>query len=310
MNSNRNLNNSADKFRILLVEDHRAIREVAEATLRMIGPFEVESTYDAHKAVEMALRGQYDAILMDLRLPDMRGKSKAGEMLGIQAMSRIREFSDVPIIVTTAYGDAKTQRAAMAAGATMFKSKPIDWMELAGKLIRLIERKSTNGQSLATYFGGVPQVGRVPTAFCSYADQDTEFLLRLDTYLRPLERQNVLTLWHNQDIQPGTDRGVELHDHLANADLILPLVSPDYLGCDICFAERQIAMQQHGRGESVVVPVLIRAADWRHGNFGFLAPLPTNHRPVNAWSNRDEAWLQIVEGIRFVAERLKGGRDD
>lgn len=313
LSSTLNTNSTTKRFKLLLVEDHRAIREVGEATLRLVGPFEVDSTYDAHRAVEMVMRRDYDAVLMDLRLPDLKGQTKAGEMLGIQAMHRIREFSDVPIVVTTAYGDAKTKRAAQEAGATVFKTKPIDWHQLAGQLVGLIERRVVTRAVLEEHFEGVTLSASSgtdsgsggPTAFCSYADEDVEYLLRLDTYLKPLDRQGALKLWHNQDILPGEDREAQMRIYLSTADLILTLVSPDYLGSDVSYAERWVAVERHKRGEAVVVPILIRPADWRNSLLGELAPLPASGKPVTTWANKDEAWLQIVEGVRFVVGRLK-----
>lgn len=247
----------------------------------------------------------YDAVLMDLRLPDMQGATKPGQMMGVWAIKEIRQFSDVPIMVVSAYSDAKTKRQANEAGATMFKSKPVEWREFGPKLVDLIRRKAQAADRLPDYFGDIRAVGKVPLVFCSYSDEDAALMLKLDSYLHPLERQGLLRLWSSQDIAPGANRAEELWGNLRRADLILLLASPDYLASDGCFDQYRFAVKD---SLAAVAPLIIRPCDWRNSLFGDLSPLPTSARPVTSWGNQDEAWLQVIEGVRFIVSKQGGER--
>lgn len=293
-------------YSILYVEDHSSLREIGRISLELFGLFEVDVAFDPAEAVRKAGRKPYDAILMDLRLPDLRGRAKPSEMLGIRAIKQVRQFSDVLIVVISAYSDAKTRRKAHQAGATLFKSKPVDWLVFAPELAGMIERHADNRTTLPEHFRGIPHVGKTPNVFCSYARQDSECLIQLDSYLRPLERQGVLALWDDRDVSAGQDFAREIAGRLAGADLVLLLVSPDYLGSDVCYDQYVAAIKRADSSKAVVVPILIRPADWRNTTFGQLAPLPADGKPVSSWSNKDEAWLHIVQGVRFVAMELKG----
>lgn len=294
-------------YKILYVEDHSSIRDIAKLTLELTGLFDVDITYDPRAAVKLVAERAYDAVLMDLRLPDMHAKARPDQMMGVWAIKEIRQFSDVPIMVVSAYSDAKTKRQAHEAGATMFKSKPVEWRDFAPKLVDLIKRKAKAADMLPAYFGDIQSIGKAPLVFCSYSDDDAAHLLKLDSYLHPLERQGLLELWSSQDIPPGADRAEELWGNLEQADLILLMASPDYLASDACFEQYRYAVKN---STAVVVPIIVRACDWRNSLFGGLPLLPVSARPVTSWGNHDEAWLQVVEGVRFIVKRIKGGDNE
>lgn len=66
------------------------------------------------------------------------------------------------------------------------------------------------------------------------------------------------------------------------------------------------ALRQHKEGGSVVVPVILRTCDWRATPFGNLLALPTDGRPLTAWTDRDEAAKSIADGVmRIVADLQK-----
>jgi hypothetical protein len=53
-----------------------------------------------------------------------------------------------------------------------------------------------------------------------------------------------------------------------------------------------------------VIPVILRAVDWQSAPFGKLQALPVDGKPITSWSNRDEAFKQVAQGIRVVVEKL------
>ncbi|HLI09580.1 MAG TPA: TIR domain-containing protein [Ktedonobacteraceae bacterium] len=101
------------------------------------------------------------------------------------------------------------------------------------------------------------------------------------------------------------DSKQEMHDLLSTANVILLLVSTDFLHSDFCYEiEMKEAMRRHERGEAYVIPVILRPCDWQEEPFGILKPLPTKGKAVTKWHNRDDAFLDINRGIRKAIEDL------
>jgi internalin A len=72
----------------------------------------------------------------------------------------------------------------------------------------------------------------------------------------------MLQPWHDRKILPGETWNKEIDDHLRKAELVLLLVSKDFVASDYIWStELEIAMQRHGSGEARVVPVLVRTVD-------------------------------------------------
>ncbi|HEU5376807.1 MAG TPA: FxSxx-COOH system tetratricopeptide repeat protein [Ktedonobacteraceae bacterium] len=139
---------------------------------------------------------------------------------------------------------------------------------------------------------------------CSDSPTDAPLLEQLDRHLRALQREGLLTTWHKRRIVPGNDWQRELDHHLNTASLILLLVSSDFLASDYCYGiEMQRALQRHEANEARVIPLLLRPVDWQQTPFGKLKVLPSNEKPVTAWYNRDEAFTNIVQGIKMALER-------
>ena len=91
-------------------------------------------------------------------------------------------------------------------------------------------------------------------------------------------------------------------------EIILLLVSPDFMSSDYCYGiEMKKAMERHERGEAVVIPIILRPVYFQGAPFGKLQALPTDAKPVKSksWSDQDEAFFDIAEGIRKITERLK-----
>lgn len=142
--------------------------------------------------------------------------------------------------------------------------------------------------------------------FYSYAREDQDLRETLEKHLRPLKRRRVITDWHDRLITAGSEWAKEIDEHLESADLILLLISPDFMASDYCHdVELKRAMARHDAGEARVVPVILRPARWQGFSFSKLQALPRDVRPVTLWRNQDEAFLDIVEGIERVAEELR-----
>src|SRR5260370_29191499 len=121
----------------------------------------------------------------------------------------------------------------------------------------------------------------------SYAHADEALRDVLEKHLSILRRQGMISTWYDQLIAPGADRSQEVNAHLQTAELILLLISPDFLASDDCYSiEMQQALERHERGEAQVI---LRPVDWQGAPFEFLQGLPRSMKPVTSWANQDKA---------------------
>ncbi len=140
--------------------------------------------------------------------------------------------------------------------------------------------------------------------FCCYAREDEALLNKLKTHLRPLQRQGLIDVWYDREISAGTEWEQEIKQHLNTAQIILLLVSPDFMDSDYCYGiEMTRAIERHKSGEARVIPIILRWAIWKETPIGKLQALPTDGKPVKSWHDEDEAFLNIVKGIREVVEK-------
>jgi tetratricopeptide (TPR) repeat protein len=142
--------------------------------------------------------------------------------------------------------------------------------------------------------------------FCCYSRKDQELLENLKAHLAPLRRQGLINIWNDTDISPGTDYEDEINKHLDSANIILLLVSPDFMNSDYCYStEMERAMERHNKGESCVVPIILRPVLFKDAPFGKIQALPTDAKPVKRWADPDDAFFDVAAGIQKIAEELR-----
>ena len=155
------------------------------------------------------------------------------------------------------------------------------------------------------------------TLFYSYAHEDEALRDELQDHLAILERRRVIRSWHDRAIVPGHDWSQEIDRHLGTADLVLLLISKDFIASDyIMGVEIGLAMARQQRGESTVVPILLRPVDLQPEDaqdmpfVALLEPqgLPRDLKPVTTWANRDEAWTQVASGLRATVNEIRARR--
>src|SRR6266571_3145309 len=142
--------------------------------------------------------------------------------------------------------------------------------------------------------------------FC-YAHEDEELLKKLKTHLRPLQRAGLIDVWHDRDISAGTDWEQQIKEQLNTAQIILLLVSPDFMDSDYSYdIEMQRALERHQRGEARVIPIILRPVDFEVTPFRKLQALPADAKPVmsSSWQYQDEAFVNVTQGIGKVVEEI------
>jgi len=141
--------------------------------------------------------------------------------------------------------------------------------------------------------------------FYSYSHKDGGLRNELENHLSILRREKVIAGWHDRKIGAGKEWKGQIDAHLNSAAVILLLISADFLASDYCYdVEMTPALERHEAGEARVIPVILRAVDWKGAPFGKLQCLPTDAKPVTSSMNRDEAFRDVAQGIRKAVEEL------
>jgi hypothetical protein len=138
------------------------------------------------------------------------------------------------------------------------------------------------------------------SVFCSYADEDEVWRSKLENHLSQLKRDGLIgEVWHFRRILPGSDWVKEVDDQLESAGLILMLISSDFLASDYLYGiEMKRALERHDTDHAFVIPILVKPCDWENAPFARLQVLPANHKCISAWSQKDEALLDVTQSIR------------
>ena len=126
-------------MKILVVDDERLLVKGIKFNLENEG-YQVECAYDGAAAVELVRTGGFDLVILDLMMP---------EIDGLEACMRIREFSNVPIIMLTARSEDTDKIIGFECGADDYITKPFNILELKARIRAMLRRASGGAQGKA-----------------------------------------------------------------------------------------------------------------------------------------------------------------
>lgn len=138
-----------------------------------------------------------------------------------------------------------------------------------------------------------------------YTQSDAALREELERHLSVMRRQRVIEGWHDQLLTPGDDARARLNQQLREADIVLLLLSADFIASDSCYETLQRALRRHDDRSALLIPVIVRPFDWRGSPIGGMEVLPADGRAVTLWPNRDEAWLDVAQGIRRLFDNME-----
>lgn len=141
--------------------------------------------------------------------------------------------------------------------------------------------------------------------YIAYAEEDLEFAIRLESFLKPLKDKGEVETLLKQGIPFGQDIDQAIQAAIEEADVILPILSTDFLANDkLMDQELEAAFEQQKKKETTIIPIIAKACDWKSNDaLAKLAPLPLNGVPITSqsWNTVDDAFLHI---IKYLKRRL------
>ena len=132
-------------MKILVVDDEQLLVKGIKFNLENEG-YQVLTAYDGAAAVELARRESLDLIILDLMMPQLSGS---------EACMKIREFSDVPIIMLTARSEERDELQGFSLGVDEYISKPFSPKILVARVEAILRRTNQLGQDEALTCGGI-----------------------------------------------------------------------------------------------------------------------------------------------------------
>ena len=145
--------------------------------------------------------------------------------------------------------------------------------------------------------------------FYSYSHKDAQYRDDMETALSLLKRNNLLKDWSDLNILPGQTISKEVRKKMDGADILVFLLSPDFIASDECIKEWEYAKQLVVERKPILrIPIILRECAWKDLlSDDDIKALPKDGKSVANFDDKDTAWMQVYEGIKAVLEIVKHG---
>lgn len=141
--------------------------------------------------------------------------------------------------------------------------------------------------------------------FLSYAHEDEAMKVQLDKNLVMLKKSGKVDVWQDRKILAGDTWDESISKALAEADIILLLISVDFNNSQYIWdKELKLALERHQRNEARVVPVILRTCEWSEMPYAKLQALPTGAKPISSFTDADTAYTDVAKGIRMLVDHM------
>jgi hypothetical protein len=138
--------------------------------------------------------------------------------------------------------------------------------------------------------------------YISYAHEDAAFRDSLITHLEVLRAAGAIATWHDGRLAPGEDWQATIDRELRAADIVVLLISANFLASKSCQElELAPALNRWRQRQVLIIPVIVRACDWEASAIASLQVLPAQAKPIATWPHPDDAWLEVTRKIRVAA---------
>jgi len=203
------------------------------------------------------------------------------------------------------------ERAGLGAGRSRLLMGDVVGAEEAWREARKEARSSSEEQgqrsNLRSSQAPPPLVesSRPYNVLIAHALEDERYVRELERHLRGLERNKTIRITHGGRINIGESWDRAIDERLQHADVVLLMISPDFLSSERAMREIRSALQTAAERGTRVFPVLLRPVVYEAiGELAGLQPSPKNGIPISEWPRRDEAWSEVTRDIRRTLDSL------
>ncbi|HTK10404.1 MAG TPA: toll/interleukin-1 receptor domain-containing protein [Ktedonobacteraceae bacterium] len=223
---------------------------------------------------------------------------------------RVRECTLTGLLASIVYidlleSDESTARSRLLRGVSNNRTKPTIAPAFPGK--RSASIRSSGAANLLPerppFPKDLPPTTKAIKIFYAYAPEDKDLREELEKQLGLLRKLGLITEWHSGQIGAGKEWAREIESHWQAAQIILLLISANFIASD-AYLMAEKAVKRHEEKTALVVPIILRPVDWRGAVFDHIKVFPSNEKPVTSWADRQEAFLDVAQGIRSAVEEF------
>ncbi len=172
-------------------------------------------------------------------------------------------------------------------------------------LLQQSELDMKNNGSGRTGYDVVPNLKKTKKqkVFISYSKEDDILRGKLVKFLKQLKRSGNVETWYDREMIAGTVWDDKIKSELHSADIVLCLVSSDFLATDyIMDEELPIMLEREEKGLTKVIPVILRPCAWQDTMLAKFQALLGKDKPLTLYDNQDVAFMEIYNGLKKVIE--------
>lgn len=134
--------------------------------------------------------------------------------------------------------------------------------------------------------------------FLSYSHVDEKYKEELDKHFAALKRSDKVETWNDRKLLPGCKLDDDIKKHLGEDDIIILLISSDFIASDYCYnIEMCKAIERSQNQECIVIPIIVRPCLWTETPLKDILALPKDGKPISQYADSDEAYLEVVSAV-------------
>ena len=143
--------------------------------------------------------------------------------------------------------------------------------------------------------------------FYSYSHRDASYREAMESRLAILQQERLLHQWSDQSILPGEKLSSRIRTEMDKADVIVFLVSSDFISSDECMKEWTYAKDMYNTGRPIIrIPIIIRECAWKDLLVSDdVKALPVDGICISSFDDPDTAWMQVYEGVKKVIHHIR-----
>lgn len=142
--------------------------------------------------------------------------------------------------------------------------------------------------------------------FYSYCHADEQHRKDMEKFLTVAKKSGKLIDWHDRKILPGQKLNEAILKEIKKSDIIVFLVSIDFLNSSACVEEWETAKSLADDGSVRLVSIIVRQCPWMDfDDMKEYLVLPTDGKPITSWTNPDEVWSDVFYEIKSVVEDVR-----
>lgn len=137
----------------------------------------------------------------------------------------------------------------------------------------------------------------------SHCDEDN-YIKYFEKHITPLRDNGLIENWYNRKILPDKDYQDKIDNKLEDADIICLFISHNFLTSSACKDEIKNSLELQRKKGIIVIPIILSSCGWKdYKDISSLLALPKYGIPIEKWKSKNDAWLNVYEGLKRIIEQ-------